>query len=319
MPEFTYERIWDGTSISGKVGESMRIPERWQIRVDTNLFSKRDLLVYVSRTIGVTYGTPHWELPALRAQEFDLSPVGRDGLRWILTVQYYVPAPGQVVTENEIPDDVWERSGSTTTVPCFEDVDGDTITNAAGDPLEGLSRERSERGWTLTRCYATDADLENDVAAADGKVNQEGPEGDPNWADGEAHTWKCYFKGASKVSTNRLNGNEDGGLLEYIKASWEFRYDPETWKQKPWDVGFMELVDDESSGSGGQQKRRAITGGDGKAVKQPVALDANGAALPAGEKPLVIRDGAGAEVYEEADFHTRFGTPSVLPPPPEEA
>jgi hypothetical protein len=313
MAEFKYERLFEGTSISGKVGESMRIPERWQIRVDTNQFSKADLLRYVSGTIGVTYGSPHWELAALRAQEFDLSPVGRDGLRWILTVHYYVPQPGKEVTANQIPDDVWERGGGVTTVPVFTDTDGETICNAAGDPLEGLSRERPEKSWSLTRCYETDEDLEDDVSAADGKVNQAGPEEDPNWAEGEPHTWKCYFKGAKKVSTNKLDGAEDGGLLEYIQAQWEFRYDPETWQSMPWDVGFMELVD-EGSGSGGQPKRRAITGSDNRPVKQPVGLDAEGHALPPGTPPGVIRDGDGAQVYEEADFHARFGTPRILPP-----
>ncbi len=296
-----FERIVEGTGISGKYGESLRVPERWQIRVDSPLTSKADILVGVTGQIGVTYGSPHWELPALLAMEFDLSPVGRDGMRWILTVQYYTPSPDKVPTENGIPDDVWERSGGVTTVPAFQTIDDppETITNAAGDPIEGLERERPEKGWTLTRCYADDAALNVDVDAADGHLN------DDEWAEGEAKTWKAYFKGAKRVTTSRLDGSDDGGILEYIEGQWEFRYDPLTWKLMPWDVGFMAL-----DGSG---QKVAITTDDGKPVKQPVALDTDGTALAPGTKPNVINGGAGVDQYPQADFETIFGTPHLMP------
>lgn len=297
MAWVSYERIVEGTGISGKYGESMRIPERWQIRVDSPLTSKLDILQGVSGTIGITYGTPHFEVPSLQAMEFDLSPVGRDGMRWILTVQYYAPPPGKEVTENGIPNDVWDRSGGATSVPAFTDRDGESIVNAAGDPLEGLEKERSEEGWALTRCYEDDAGLEADVAAAEGRVN--GSE----WAGKDPKTWKCYFKGAKRVTTSRLNGSEDGGTLAYIEAQWEFRYDPGTWKLMPWDVGFMEVI--------GLEKR-TITTDDGKPVKQPVGLDTDGSALAPGTMPLVANGGDGFDIYEEADFDAIFGTPSIL-------
>jgi hypothetical protein len=298
MAWVSYERINEGTGLSGKYGESMRAIEKWQIRVDSPLTSKADILVGVSGTIGVTYGTDHFDLPALKAMEFDLSPTGRDGMRWVLTVVYYVPPAGKEVTENGIPEDVWERSGGATSVPAFTDRDGEVIVNAASDPLEGMEKERPERSWTLTRCYEDDAALEADVSAADGRLN------DGAWSDGDAKTWKCYFKGAKKVTTSKLNGAEDAGTLEYIESQWEFRYDPGTWKLMPWDVGFMEI-----DGSG---QKRTITTDDGKAVKQPVGLDTDGSALAPGTKPLVANDGEGFDVYEEADFGDVFGEPVIL-------
>ena len=298
MAWVSYDRIVEGTSLSGKYGESMRATERWQIRTDSPLTSKAEILAGVTATIGLTYGTAHFDLPALKAQEFELSPVGRDGMRWTLTVQYYAPPAGKEVTENGIPEDVWERSGGATTVPAFTDRDGESIVNAAGDPIEGLEKERQEQGWTLTRCYEDDAGLEGDVAAADGRIN------DAAWADGEEFTWKAYFKGAKRVTTSRLNGADDAGTLAYVESQWEFRYDPGTWKLMPWDVGFMEL-----DGSGG---KRAITTDDGKPVKQPVGLDTDGTALAAGTKPLVANDGDGFDVYEEADFDSIFGEPAIL-------
>jgi hypothetical protein len=298
MAWVSYDRINEGTGLSGKYGESMRAIEKWQIRVDSPLTSKAAILVGVSGQIGVTYGTGHFDLPALKAMEFDLSPTGRDGMRWVLTVVYYVPPAGKEVTENGIPEDVWERSGGATSVPAFTDRDGEVITNAASDPLEGMEKERPERSWTLTRCYEDDAALEADVSAADGRLN------DGNWSDGDAKTWKCYFKGAKKVTTSKLNGADDAGTLEYIESQWEFRYDPGTWKLMPWDVGFMEI-----DGSG---RKVAILTDDGKAVKQPVGLDTDGAALAPGTKPLVANDGDGFDVYEEADFGSVFGEPAIL-------
>lgn len=299
MAWVTYERVIEGTSISGKFGESLRIPERWQIRVDDPATSKLDILVGVSTEIGVTWGSPHWDIPQLLAMEFDLSPVGRDGMRWVLTVQYYTPQNGKAPTENGIPEDSWERGGGVTTVPAFEDYEGDMITNSAGDPLEGLQRERAERSWSHVKHYTDDANLEADISAADGRVNENA------WADGDPKTWKAYFKGAKRVSTTRLDGTEDGGLLEYIEAQWEFRYDPLTWKLMPWDVGFMQL-----DGSG---DKKTITTDDGKAVKQPVGLDSGGTALPPGTAPNVIRNGDGADVYGLADFGEIFGTPHLMP------
>ena len=305
MAWVSYERIIEGTGISGKYGETLKVPERWQIRTDSPQTSKLEILLGVTGTMGLRYGTPHWELPQLLAMEFDLSPVGKDGMRWILTVQYYTPTPDKRPTENGIPEDVWERGGGSTSVPAFTDIDGETISNAAGDPIEGLSRERPERSWKLTKCYETDADLDADVEAADGKLN------DAEWSDGEAKTWKAYFQGAKRITTNKLDGEDDAGVLEYIEAQWEFRYDPETWKLMPWDVGFMELVD---AGSG-PAKRRAILGSDKKPVKQPVGLSPEGVALTPGTKPNVINDGDGAEVYEEVDFGDIFGTPRLMPEP----
>lgn len=299
MAWVTYERIIDGTSVSGSFGESMRTAERWQIRTDSPDTSKAEILNGVSGTIGVTYGTPHPDFPSLLAMEFDLSPVGRDGMRWTLTVQYYTPQAGKAPTENGIPPDSWERSGGTTSVPAFVDIYGDTITNSARDPLEGLEREREEHSWSLTKYYEDDAALEFDILACAGMLN--GAE----WANGEPKTWKCYFKGAKRVSTSKLDGSDDGGLLEYIESQWEFRYEPSTWKLLPWDVGFMAL-----DGSG---NKIAITTDDGKPVKQPVALNSDGTAKPPGEAPVVINDGDGVDIYDTADFDAAFGEPFLLP------
>lgn len=106
-----------------------------------------------------------------------------------------------------------------------------------------------------------------------------------------------------KKSIHRFEGGEDGDVIEYVETSWEFRYEPDTWKLMPWDVGFMELVSGE---------RKAILGNDGKPVKQPVALNSNGTKKSPGQKPDVINAGAGVAVYATASFSTGFGDPEIL-------
>lgn len=296
MAVVNYQRILDGASVTGKFGESLTATERWQIRCDTPNTSRLEMLQTVA-TGGIVWGAAHPDFSALKALEFDLSSEGRDGMRWLLTVKYYIPPATRKPQASGIPADVWEFTGGTVTVPAFVDTSGNTITNAAGDPLEGLERERHEYGWTLRKSYTTQALFEAAAAAYAGKVNSE------SWAGGAAKTWKCYLRGAKKVSVTKLDGANDGTSLDYIESNWEFRYDPGTWKLMPWDVGFMELV----SGS-----RKAIVGSDGKAVKQPVALNSNGTKKADGQKPSVINSGAGVDVYFTANFTTGFGSPVIL-------
>jgi hypothetical protein len=298
MAWVNYQRILGGTSITGKFGESMQATEKWQIRVDSPLTSTADILVGVSTTSGVTWGSAHYAFPQLKAMEFELSPESTDGMRWILTVKYYMPK--KEPDANGIPLPIWERVGGTSTVPAFKDTSGVTICNSAGDPLEGLEREREEAAWTLTKCYPTDELANDSIYLYAGKVNSS------SWADYGAKTVKCYFKGAKKQAISKLDGEDDAGKLEYVETRWEFRVDPDTWSCKPWDVGFMELVSGE---------RKTILGNDGKPVKQPVALNSNGTKKTAGQKPSVINSGDGVELYAATDWSAEFGTPYFITPP----
>lgn len=297
MAWVSYQRILDGTSVSGTFGESLKVTEKWSIRVDSPSTSKLSILQGVSTTAGVTWGSAHFEFPALKALSFSLSPDNRDGMRWTLSVDYAVPPATKKPKENGIPEDVWERSGGTTNVPAFTDSSGDTITNSAGDPLEGLEKEREETSWTLTKYYEDEGTLDSAVDAYAGRVNS------TTWASYGAKKWKCYFKGARKQSISKLDGDDDAGTLEYIESRWEFRLEVDTWKCMPWDVGFMELV-------GGE--RKAILGDDKKPVKQPVALNSDGTKKAPGVAPDVINGGNGVDIYEDADWSTEFGTPAIL-------
>ncbi len=130
MAWVSYQRV--PTGIACKYGESMRVQEKWRIRVDSPQTNRTDIVAGVTATIGITWGSAHSEFPALKAMEFDLAPATDDAMLWMLTVSFYVPPPGkEVQQQNQIPKDVWERNGGATTVPAFTDEAGDTITNSA--------------------------------------------------------------------------------------------------------------------------------------------------------------------------------------------
>lgn len=192
---------------------------------------------------------------------------------------------GGGVTLPPIP--VWSATGSSSVVPVYKDANGDMITNSAGDPLEGLEKEKSEFTLILTKPYLNHGLWLTAARAYTDTCNSAA------WNGGAQHTWLCRFRSAS---VERKDG------LIYWSTQWEFAYREETWKLMPWDIGFHELDGD---GSGGYQKK-VITGTDGKGVRQPVAL-AGGTPLPEGEPPVVIRDGEGAKVYKEANFNVEFG------------
>jgi hypothetical protein len=296
MAVVSYQRILDGAGLSGKFGESLQATERWQVRVDRPDTTRLEILQTLA-TGGIVWGAAHPEFSALKAMEFTLDSEGREGMRWMFTVKYYVPPATKTPQASGIPKDAWERSGGTSTVPVFRDTSNVSITNAAGDPLEGLEREREEVAWSLVRCYTSDANFGSASTYA-GTVNSS------SWSNYPAKTVKCYLKSAKKVSVSKLDGSADGQTLDYIEAHWEFRYDPDTWKCKPWDVGFTELV----SGD-----RKTVVGSDGRPVKQPVALNSNGTKKTAGQKPTVINNGDGVDIYGTADFNAGFGAPGFIP------
>lgn len=298
MAVVSYQRILDGANLSGKFGESIVATERWQVRVDTPATSKLAILTELASVGGIVWGMSHPDISALKAMEFDLSSEGREGMRWILTVKFYVPPPTRAIQSGTaIPKDVWEFTGGTSTVPAFRDNAGNTITNAAGDPLEGLERERHDFAWTLRKAYANESDFTTAAATYPGTVNS------ASWAGGAAKTWKCYLRSAKKVDVSTLSSGAQGTTLSYVEANWEFRYDPQTWKCMPWNVGFMELA------SG---QRKTILDANGRPVKQPVALTNSGAKASDGTAPSVINSGNGVDLYPTANFSTGFGSPALL-------
>lgn len=285
---------------SGKWGESLQLTRTFLIRTDKPFTPHGQIVA----AVGAQWGDSHPYNTDCKFLEFTLSPADDVGLRWKYVCSYSVPPRGKKLKTNGEPEDYWEATGGVSVVPCFTDVDGKTITNSAKDPLEGLSRERSEVTWTLVKFYKDDSWLQDSIDYSN-TVNS------ADWDGGEAHTWKCDFQGAKLREVQAIEDDPDTAVSEQkvtklVETRWEFRYDPDTWRLKPWDVGFMEL-----DGT----KRKAILGSDGKPVKQPVALKSGGAAASPGTAPSVIQDSSGKEgvkVYAEKDFAAKFGNPKIV-------
>lgn len=287
--------IANGTGCSGKFGESLKITRKWTIRVDDPSTSR----LAIVNANGVQWGDGHPDNASLKAMEFDLSPADDVGMRWVNTVSYYVPQAEKKPDENGAPASYWGATGGSKVVPCFVDVNGNTINNSAGDPLEGLEKEEAEASWSLTKFYFDD-DWADDAMECTNRTN------DAVWSGGAIDTWKCQFKGAKRRDYTAA----DGTAASCVETHWEFRYNADGWVLKPWDVGFMERCDSNGQPSATGTNRKAILGKDGKPVKQPVAL-MNGTARTPGDPPVVINGGNGARVYQRADFDAKFGTPSI--------
>lgn len=279
-----------GTGVSGKFGESFTFTRKWIVRVDSP-FTSRTL---IARAPGVVFGAGHPDFASHRAMEFDCTEESGDGMMWSITVRYYIPPVENTPSSSTgLPTDNWSGSGSTITIPVFEDKDGLKIVNSAKDPLEGAERESSEVTLNLTKCYS-------DMAWSSVARSQTNTVNSSTWNGSPARTWKVAFKSASKKEATSSSADT---TQPYWETTWEFAYRQETWDFKPWDVGFNQLVNSSGTPTSSGTQRAAILGADKKPVKAPVAL-ASGVAKAAGSAP----DALTFKLYKETDFSV-FGTP----------
>jgi hypothetical protein len=282
-----------GTGVSGKYGESFTFTRKWIVRVDSP-FTPRTL---ISRAPGIVFGAGHPDFASHKAMEFDCTEESGDGMMWVVTVRYYIPqSDNKPEASTGMPKDDWKASGSTMTIPCYKDKNGDPIVNSAGDPLEGIEIEANDASLTLTKCFA---DLEWSSIAS----SQSNTVNNASWNGYSFRTWKCEFRSAVKKEMTVSSTTADETKV-YWETTWEFRYRQDTWAVKPWDVGFNQLVDSSGNPTSSGTQRAAVLGADKKSVKSPVALS-NGIAKAAGQKPSALT----FHVYRETDFSV-FGTPS---------
>jgi hypothetical protein len=240
------------------------------------------------------FGAGHPDFASHKAMEFDCTEESGDGMMWSITVRYYIPPVDNTPSPSTgMPVDSWSGSGTTITIPVFEDKDGAKIVNSAKDPLEGAERESSEFTLNLTKCYP-DLSWSPIAESRSNTVNSS------TWNGSPARTWKVAFKSASK---KEATSSSEDTTKPYWETTWEFCYRKETWDYKPWDVGFNELVTSDGTPSASGTKRAAVLGADKKPVKAPVALS-SGVAKAAGSAP----DALTFKLYQETDFSV-FGTP----------
>jgi hypothetical protein len=261
----------------------------WIAKADSPATSPADVVAATP----VQVGDPFPGDSSLRCTRVRARANSGDGMLWTSTAEYEVrPAPD----EEEPPDGpgnvpgkppVWGGSSSVSSGPIYQDMFGDTITNTAGDPLEDLTADIAEERLTLTSYYRSHTDWMGDAKKYTNAINN------GNWNGGNVGEWKC--QGVSK----KLNiEQQDGGTLIYWELTWEFAYRAGGWQPLPWNIGFHELVDENGDPDPYGGQRAVIKSHGGKGVRHPVALNNDGTAKPAGEKPDVIF----VAYYKQEDF-----------------
>lgn len=295
-------------SHGGKHQDTYTYEEFYLIRTD----DPSEPMTSIRAAPDINYLDPHPDDESCRALEFDVRPEGDSGLLFKMRIRYYAPPvdaesensegePGQIQGIMKYP--IWGASSSVTSGPSFEhypnggdNATKETICNSAGDPLEGLEKEHAAARLTLTQYYLNHAqwrDLQRDYTNA---INSDA------WNGDAVRTWKCQG-----CSARLQTENVAGTTIVFWEVNWEFEYRAETWDSMPWDVGFAQLVDENGDPAPYGNKRAQIKGQDDKPVRQPVALEADGTAKAAGQKPDVINGGAGVRVYPEMPFAPVFG------------
>lgn len=270
--------------------------DTYLVRCDSQDTNRLD----IANAPGIGIGDPHPEYAGVTCQEITAKPTGDTGLMWAVSIKYAIINPAADDNSNndelELPRDVWTAGGSSRSVPCFKDRFGNIITNTAGDPLEGLEKEECEYTLNLSRPYATHGAWMSVAASHVDCVN------DNVWHGGAVETWLCRFRSAQL----EVKITESGGLI-YWSTQWEFAFKATTWRLMPWNIGYHELPEGGWSPGAGAPggDRKAILGADGKPVKSPVALNADGTAKPAGQPPDVVVGAdaqVGVPVHDLADF-----------------
>lgn len=289
----------------------------WIARVDDPATSLTD----IRAASGVLIGDQHPDDASLVCQTISVKSADDTGMLYSVSADYK-PDPTQSSDSDE--DDpggmdglvpVWGGSSSVASEPVYLNIAGNTMTNSAGEPLEGLEAEQAQFHLTKTTYYSTHEGGGGWLAHARTYTNSINSD---VWNGGQPGQWKCQGCSA-KLNIDRQG--EQGAARVYWEVSWDFAFRADYWRLTPWDIGFNELCDDEGnpievygvsdSGGGGSGEdgacgdginRRAIRGQDGKPVRQPVALQ-NGKAKGPGCRP----DALLFEIYASQAFGAVFG------------
>ncbi|CAB4184465.1 hypothetical protein UFOVP1124_11 [uncultured Caudovirales phage] len=288
----------DQASGSGKWRESHVLEETWEVRVD--IPPPGTTVMQILTAPGVAYGAAHPSFTSLKAMEWSYAAADSVGMLWHVTIKYYVPIV-EVNPSNGLPLDVWSAKGTNQMYPFFKDKDGAVLTNSAGDPLEGMEREICFLGWSLTRSYASLADVWSQTKLVNNRTNSDVWPTTPSY--GAADTWKASVSSVSKKVMVTQSGAVQAAA-RYWEVAYEIDYKEDTWHCKPWDMGFNQRVGSGGTPSGSGTGRATILGYDGKPARQPVALS-GGVALPPGSTPVALD----FNPYSAVSFVSYFGEP----------
>lgn len=217
------------------------------VRVDANTTAVTDIV----DAPGIAVGDTHPSAWNLLVKSITASASEDAGMLWAVSVDYE-PRQNQNNDNNNEEDDQpgnlpggpyahWSASSGVSSVPVWRDINGEVMTNSAGDPLEGLEAEQAEFSLTYTEYYLTHADVPPAVGWLSRALDYVNTVNDAPWNGGMPGQWKCQGCSA-KVNTD--NNGANGAVRYYWEVTWEFKFSKTYWRLTPWDIGFNELVDE---------------------------------------------------------------------------
>jgi hypothetical protein len=288
--EWIRETARDAQFTRGEDGKTTAA-RSWLAKTDSPATSAQEVIEAAPVSVGsVLSGDSDLRCTQVRARAN--SP---DGMLWTVTADYEVrpdpeaPPPDDLSGQFKAP--IWSASSTVSNQAIYTDRFGNTITNSAGDPLEDVTADVAEFRLTLTTFFLSHTQWVGPGRIYTNAINNN------VWNGGAPEEWKCQGFSA------KLNAEEiSGSTVIFWEVNIEFAYKAGGWNPRPWDIGFAQRVNDEGVPSSTGTKRAQIKGQDNKPVRQPVALNNNGIALPAGQKPLVINNGNGVDYYLPLDF-----------------
>ena len=293
-------------SLSIAVGEGFKYTRSFTVQVDDPATPLLDIV----QAVPVPLWASHPENTFSKAQKFDIKPRGSSLLLYEVTVAYDRVAlkdesrgedkPG-TVTPMQFPRPVWSGGTRVESEPFQVDVNLVPVSNSAGVPFPDAEREVYRQTLSATVPFPDLAAAVAAMRAVIGKVNGAA------WAGERERTWLC-----TDARWSWKHEDQGGVQLRYVEASFEFAFNEKGWAMKLLDVGYQEKADQDGNPDAGGFFLAPIKGGDGKPVKEPVALE-NGLVMkpPPGpnKSPNVINDGDGVMPYEDGDFGGNVGEP----------
>ncbi len=221
---------------------------------------------------------------------------------WKVTASYgpWNPAelgdPGQAGNPFAVPARVrleWQSNPE----PIWVDVNGNYITNTAGDAFDPpVSRDTLIGLWTVERSETTSLDIPTLLALGD-KVN------DSPWNGFAAKSVRT-----APIGLPALEYSQEANVY-YWPMTYVFMWNPKGWDQKPLNAGYRQRSPSQQN----QNRMLTILDDSGQPLASPGLLDKNGAYLPppVAQKSVII---GSFDIYEAIDFGV-FNMDGLFTPP----